>query len=62
MTDLTELELRLEARTLEERSPRVFIETWGVCRHELGFRRLGEIGAARLDECPDCGLVVGIAS
>lgn len=60
MTDPSELELRLEARVLEDLKPeRIYRERWSSCVH--AFKRLGEIGAALLDECEDCGLVVGVA-
>lgn len=60
MTEPTELELRLEARALQQEQPeRVFRERWSKCLH--AFRRLGEIGAVRLDECEDCGIVIGVA-
>jgi hypothetical protein len=56
----TELELRLEARITDDIKPeRVYHERWSRCQH--AFRRLGEIGPVLLDECLDCGLVVGIA-
>jgi hypothetical protein len=60
VTEPTELELRLEARTLEDVAPeRVYVVRWSGCMHS--FKRMGEIGSARLDECEDCGLVVGVA-
>jgi hypothetical protein len=55
----TELELRLEARAQEPKPARVYRESWGVCMHS--FKRLGELGSALLEECEDCGLVVGVA-
>lgn len=60
MNALTTLEIRLEERASERKPPRDYAERWSQCRH--AFRRLGELGAARLDECEDCGLVVGVAS
>lgn len=59
MSEPTELELRLEARAAKVEQKRIFQEDWATCRHD--FKRLGEIGASILDECPDCGLVVGVA-
>lgn len=59
MTEPTELELRLEARTLQEQPVRAYRERWATCMH--AFKRMGELGAAILDECEDCGLVVGVA-
>jgi hypothetical protein len=60
MNELTELEHRLEARTLEDLKPeRVYRERWNECLH--AFRRLGEIGSSILNECESCGLVVGVA-
>lgn len=56
----TELELRLEARIEEAKPQRTYAENWSDCRHSE-MRVLGEVGSARLDECKDCGLVMGIA-
>lgn len=56
----TELELRLEARIEEAKPQRTYVESWASCRHQY-LRLLAEIGSARLDECKDCGLVMGIA-
>ena len=52
--------LMVRARMADEIKPkRVYVESWATCRHE--FKRLGEIGSARLEECGDCRLVVGVA-
>lgn len=59
---MTELELRLQAKVVEAEGRGLRYkdpERIAYCPHE--FKRLGEIGSTILDECPDCGLVVGVA-
>ncbi len=52
--------LEVRARMTDEIKPeRVYVESWSTCLH--AFRRMGEIGPARLEECEDCRLVVGVA-
>lgn len=55
----TELEQRLEERARKVEQKRIYQEPEMHRTH--AFRRMGEIGAARLEECEDCGLVVGVA-
>lgn len=64
----TELELRLRDRILQGETAKrgaryVQSDRIATCPHEVPktFHLLGEIGSSRLFECPDCGLVVGVA-
>lgn len=56
----TALEQRLQAKVAVLAPPRTYVENWSHCIHaDMVF--LGEIGAARLEECSRCGCVVGVA-
>jgi len=60
VSEPTELERRIAAKVVQQtKQKRVYPERWATCLH--AFKRLGEIGSAVLDECEDCGLVVGVA-